>query len=362
MSARNPHHRPRQCRIGGAGRPARQRGVAIITVMLMVVMISVGLYALVGEQGIAVRRAGAQHTLTTAASLAVAGERFAAALLLRDRESGERGDSDSPEDVWANSLPPVPIEHAVLSGCVIDLQGRFNLNNLVDAEGRTDALQVQRFEGLLTALELDTGIAAAVVDWIDPDQVPQGADGAEDDYYLGLNPPYRAANQPFTSTSELRLLLGLSGGEDADEALATLLPHVSALPPGTPINVNSATPAVLEGIAEHINATQAEELARDEDNRWEHYPGCPPASLEDLITAQAGDAGDRAAYENLESFLEITKNEDDQVDQSLLDVKSSHFLLRIEVTIGDIQLVQYSQLQRAKNGASVVRRRSRSVL
>jgi len=358
MSARDQHSR-----IGRrAAGPGRQRGVAIITVMLMVVMISVGLYALVGQQSIAVRRAGAQHALTTAASLTGAGERFAAALLFRDRDNGERGDSDSPEDVWANSLPPVPIEHAVLSGCIVDLQGRFNLNNLVDAEGRTNALQVERFEGLLSALSLDPGIAAVVVDWVDADLNPQGADGAEDDYYLAQNPPYRTANRSFASTSELRLLRGLSGSEEADEALATLLPHVSALPPGTPINVNSATPAVLEGLAAHIDTTLAEELARDEENRWEHYPGCPPASLEDMLAAQVAGEGDRAAHEKLESFLEMAKKDDDQVDPSLLDVKSNHFLLRIEVTIGDVQLVQYSQLQRADNGASAVRRRSRSVL
>jgi len=49
-----------------------------------------------------------------------------------------------------------------------------------------------------------------VVDWIDTDVDALIPDGAEDDYYTGLDTAYRAANAPFASVSELQLVKGFS--------------------------------------------------------------------------------------------------------------------------------------------------------
>jgi DNA uptake protein ComE-like DNA-binding protein len=52
-------------------------------------------------------------------------------------------------------------------------------------------------------------LAAAVVDWRDTDSNP-GENGAEDDIYARLNPPYRCKNAPFESIEELRLVYGFT--------------------------------------------------------------------------------------------------------------------------------------------------------
>ena len=91
---------------------------------------------------------------------------------------------------------------------MVDLNGRFNLNNLVDGP-QPVASQVQRYERLLRALRLDPGIAKAVVDWIDPD-FAAGTSGAEDQRYLQSAPAYRAANRAFVHISELRLVRGIT--------------------------------------------------------------------------------------------------------------------------------------------------------
>lgn len=63
-------------------------------------------------------------------------------------------------------------------------------------------------------------VAAAIVDWRDPDSEIT-ASGAESNYYLALDSPYNCKNGPFESPEELRLVLGctpdLLYGEDENQ-------------------------------------------------------------------------------------------------------------------------------------------------
>lgn len=52
-------------------------------------------------------------------------------------------------------------------------------------------------------------LAAAIVDWRDSNEEPS-ANGAENETYLRLNPPYRCKNAPFESVEELRLVYGMT--------------------------------------------------------------------------------------------------------------------------------------------------------
>ncbi len=52
-------------------------------------------------------------------------------------------------------------------------------------------------------------LAAAIVDWRDTDSTPS-ENGAEDEIYGRLNPPYRCKNAPFESIEELRLVYGFT--------------------------------------------------------------------------------------------------------------------------------------------------------
>ena len=80
-------------------------------------------------------------------------------------------ESDHLGEIWAADLPPIPVDGGVISGRVEDLQGRFNLNNLVTPQGEEDELARRQFERLLESLQLDPGIAAIAVDWLDQDRV-----------------------------------------------------------------------------------------------------------------------------------------------------------------------------------------------
>lgn len=56
---------------------------------------------------------------------------------------------------------------------------------------------------------LDEAAVASIMDWIDEDNVPN-PDGAENDYYSGLESAYRCKNKPVDNIEELLLVKGIS--------------------------------------------------------------------------------------------------------------------------------------------------------
>ena len=324
------------------GTPPRQRGVALITVLLVVALATTAAASMTGRHQLDLRRTGNRIALAQAHEIALGGEAWARGILARDRrgEDGEpdTGDARRPDrdlvvdgldEVWAGNLPPIPIEGGQVTGAITDLQGRFNVNNLVDG-GAVDAVALARFERLLEVLGIDPGVAQAVIDWIDPDGEVSYPGGAEDDYYVTLDSPYRAANRPFASASELRTVRGIEAA-----AWRRLAPHVAALPRPTAINVNTASAAVLRAVVPGLEdgaGTALAELAAEEPftsvQAFRRHRLVPPVD--------EGDANLR------------------------LGVGSSHFRVRVDVRIGDIEYTLYSWLARNDNGASRVLRRVRT--
>ena len=76
--------------------------------------------------------------------------------------------------------------------------------------------------------------------------MPGFPDGAEDSVYLAQSPPYRAANGPVTTTSELMALPGMT-----QEEYQRIRPYVAALPAGVnKVNLCTASAPLLAAIAE----------------------------------------------------------------------------------------------------------------
>jgi type II secretory pathway component PulK len=140
-------------------------------------------------------------------------------------------------------------------------QGRFNVNNLIDADGEIDELALEQFQRLLQVLEIDPRFAGIAADWIDANQEAGFPDGAEDAIYTGLIPAYRTPNVTLTNVSELAALEGM------DKAtFDVLLPHIVALPGGTGINANTATAAVLQSLDENLTTTDVEGLMSERED------------------------------------------------------------------------------------------------
>lgn len=295
-----------------------QQGVALITALLVVTLAAVAAVAMTARQQVDIRRT--QNVLEAEQlRLYLHGvEAWAGKVLEQDRKDNA---VDHPGEDWATHLPPIPLDNGQLSGHIEDLQGRFNLNNLL-LDGKTSPEDLARLRRLLAALEQSPNLADAVVDWIDANLEPWPPHGAEDTTYLGREPPYRAANRPMTEISELRLVAGF----DAD-SYRLLAPHVSTLPGRTAINLNSAGVEVIMALADGISRADAERFVAEREGR--HFD-----KVEDAIK-HAALARHNIAAESL-------------------SVASEHFVVMSDVSVGRLQQRHASLLSRNANGAVTV--------
>lgn len=89
----------------------------------------------------------------------------------------------------------------------------------LEAEAAKVNLNTADLDTLLTLPGMTAEIAAAIVDWRDPDSEVT-ADGAESEHYLLLAEPYEPKNGPFETIEELLLVRGITPevlyGEDAN--------------------------------------------------------------------------------------------------------------------------------------------------
>lgn len=233
-----------------------QTGVALIMVLLamaLVVMLAAGM-----TQHLSVRVYKASHYLTQSQgySIALGAEALAKEILFRDYDQDKKDSAyvDSPDEEWSQYSAVLPLDNGVVEVQIDDLSGRINLNDLVNSAGKVDKVTHDRLVRLLQVLEITSVNVDAMVDWIDENDETVSAYGAEDGRYLSQDPPYRAANQPFTSVTELRLLDGIT-----EEDYQALVPYVATLPvSGSGINVNMASSPVIQSLNPQITAAQAE--------------------------------------------------------------------------------------------------------
>ena len=348
-----------------------QRGVAIITAILVIALGTISMVAITSSQQLDLQRERNEGLIQQARAFGVSGERFAAALLYRDVQSGDRENSDSLDDDWALTIPPIPIDTASIQGCVVDMQGRFNLNNLVNVDGVVQLAYAQQFRALLQELNIEASKADAVIDWVDSDLNFTAPEGAEDEYYSSLDVGYRAANAPFVSVSELQLVKGFSSAiEQEAEDYELLLPHISALPVGdepTAVNVNTATPEVLASLSETEVKPIAADLSRWDTLAYQDYPECEDIfdlDADDAPATLEGNARDVVPYETIDAFTLDAAQSDPNVPVSnvAIDVRSDYFQVRIDVEAEGITLSQYTLFERDDEGKTKVIYRSRDTL
>jgi general secretion pathway protein K len=292
----------------------RQRGVALVTAILIVAIVTAVAAKIAFAHQVWFRQMENVSDRGATDLLRRAALHWASVALLDD---ASQNSIDHLGEPWAQGLPVLPVEGGAIKVTIEDAQGRFNLNNLVQ-NNQPSPGDVAIFQRLLVQLKLDPFLANAVLDWIDTDSNVTSPGGAEDVDYLTLKTPYRAANQPFTSVDELRMVKGF----DAKTVL-TLLPFVTVLPAGarTAINVNTAPPEVLAALA-NKDLAWAQRVA---DNRTDS----PMKNAADF-TKQ----------------MQLPPNAP-QPASGLADVKTDYFLITLETSIGRHQRRTIALMQRA---------------
>ncbi len=297
----------------------RQRGVAVIMVLLIVAIATTLATYMAQQQSLWQRQVESQFERTQTRYLGVAGVDWARAVLADDAHSSK---TDHEKEMWTLRLPAIPVEGGEVIGSIEDRQGLFNLNNIV-RNGVSSAPDVAQFQRLLALLGLPAELATALADWMDTDSEAQYPGGAEDVYYLALERAYRTANRPLAELGELVRVKGYSGN-----IIARLQPFVSVLPGPTTINVNFAPAEVLAAILKNMSLSDARILVHQRKDQ----------PFDDVA-----DFKDR-----LQQFGGV------QVVDSDISVISQFFWVTGHATVGQAQVTTHALLQRVNNWPTVV--------
>lgn len=305
-----------------------QKGVALITVMLILALATVLAVSMSSRQQLDIHRSANVFNFEQAYQYVLGAESWAKIILKKDFDDSKGKYVDSGKDDWATVLPPLPIEGGHMSGQIEDLQSRFNINNLVQ-NGKPQVLYIERFKRLLRNIELNEDIATVIVDWLDPN-IETGFSGAEDNEYLNLIPPYRTANQSMQDVSELLLIKGIDF-----ETYEKLRPFVCVLQSESEINVNTASAEVLSSIVKDITIEDARSLIEDRS---------------------------KETHEKLADFLQHPLLKQKKVKNEGLSVSSNFFQLNSTAQIERISVEYITILQREGDGNVIILKRSRGVL
>ena len=288
-------------------RPRRQRGVAVITALLLTALAITVVASLFWQQQVQVRSMENQRQRLQTQWAMRGMVDFARFWLRQDNPS-----LTALDGVWATPIEEARLDDyvdrekvemekfdATVSGRALDAQGRFNLTNLVDVMGNPSPPHLQAYQRLLGNLQLDSGLAQATADAV-----------------VRARPKVRAAAgsndaKPATTTSgssepvamtQLEDLLAIPGY--TPQIIDKLRDYVIVLPQVTPINVNTASAEVLSAVTD-MSVSEASALTL---------------------------SNPRKKFVDRANFLNNI-NGKNAIDGVALDVKSQYFLTVIRVRL-----------------------------
>jgi general secretion pathway protein K len=232
---------------------SNQSGVALITILLVVVIATVLGVSMVKDQNASIQRTRNFFEQGQARQYALGGEELSRQILWEDFDKDS--EKDTLLEPWAAPDMIFEFEDGEIRIQIEDLQGRLNVNALM-SEGSAAQQARARFGNLFAQIGVQPEFVDRINDWIDPDATVRQL-GAEDFEYLGLEQPYRTSGQLMVDSSELRSVLDLEY-----DAYIKLLSFVSALPEvESELNINTARPEVLQSLSHKLSPEAAERLA-----------------------------------------------------------------------------------------------------
>ena len=285
-----------------------QRGIALLTILVMVALATILAATIAKRQTNTAENTGYLMRQDQSLLYAKSAEAFFSELLIQDSDNG--GNIDHLQENWAKPMPAFPVEDGFISGRLLDESGKFNLNNLLKADGSVDDSARRWFEKLLQRVGLPAELSQAVIDWQDADDETTGAMGAESNYYQGLDPSYLASNTRFHQVEELKLVRGFEG-----KNYDLIAPYVTALPEATKINMNTAAPLLLASIDPKLDLKTLEQELKAKQAELAYFN-----SVEDLWKLNA--------FSGIEP-----QNKTDAA--AWLDSKSNYFTAQIEVVLSE---------------------------
>lgn len=320
----------------------RQRGAALVVALLVVALVAVLAVSLAQDFLLTLRRSGNAIVGEQNYAYLRGGELLAIEALRQDAEIDSSNESrrDDYSEQWAQQMPPYELDSGWLSGQLLDLQSRFNVNSLAGraiSPNRFTPYQeqfirlLQTFEEPAINEEDAIVITESVMDWLDSDSIP-GDFGAEDSFYFDTAYSYRAANRPMASITELRAVAYMT-----PQLYAALAPHIGIWGADFKVNLNTATDNVLRSI-----------------NAEGQYLPLNDAELQSMLATR-----EQAGFESLDSFWQLPVFSGKTIAAELRNsfVESSDwFLFSGEVEVDERVARLYSVLHRQAESVKIMER------
>ena len=226
----------------------KQRGMAIISALLIAAVVAVIAGAMLTRQTVFTRSLEAEQLRVQGQWLLLGALEQSRLLLWDARKKDVLTRLDQP---WARA------QGGVFEGRLEDEQGKFNLRNLVNRQQQDDE-QLQHFERLCRLIGVDPAVSR---------RISQRVIGSYDQrvVHKGASDERLPAKYPM-----LRSLDDLSGIEGIDpQVLRRLHAFVSVLPGNTWVNGNTASAEVLSAVVPLLSLAQAQALVAERDSgRW----------------------------------------------------------------------------------------------
>lgn len=215
---------------------AKQRGMAIISALLIAAVVAVLAGAMLTRQTVFTRSLEAEQLRIQGQWLLEGGLERSRQLLWDARQKDVLTRLDQP---WALA------QRGAFEGRIEDEQGKFNLRNLVNRQ-QVDTEQLQRFERLCRLIGVDPAVSRRISQRVIASYVPP-------------------AKYPM-----LRNLDDLSGIEGLDPVvLQRMQAYISVLPGPTWVNGNTASAEVLSAVVPQLSLSQAHGLVAERDSgQW----------------------------------------------------------------------------------------------
>lgn len=298
-----------------------ERGIALVMVLALLALVAVWAVQSADEDWVSLRRAENMQLAAKTWLGVESGEALALRTLMADDPA-----YDSLDEEWAMQTPAFPVDDGAIAGRIEDANRFFNLNDLLDTNGKAQPDVVMAVRRLFARLAIDSRLVDALVDWMDTDQQPYGSGGAEQSAYL--NRPYDIKNAPLDSLNEVLLVQGF------DLEVLDKLRTVAMVRPSrglTPLNINTASADVLLSLAENIPQGEVEAMIAARES----------APYKSIAEATAG---------GLNGWIS-------RVKPGWLTVKSDAFRVRVEARFARARWAEEVLLKRQGDAFQVMARR-----
>jgi general secretion pathway protein K len=280
----------------------RQQGVAIITVMLIVMLATAIVSSLFYRESIAIRSIENRLTLQQTRWVERAVLDWSRVILRADAQNPQTAAVDHLQEVWAVPVADTVLDETVtaganiksdrnsarLSGGMADAQGKLNLNNLVAENGTQNIAAYKSLEKLLQL----TGQPQVLAQNLLARQLTSTPSTLN-------NQPVPASTPALITVDDLVTVKGFT-----TEIIRVLDPFVIFLPKPTPVNVNTAPAETLAAVIPTLDLAAARRFVAQRERTF--YRDMAAAT-----TAIGASSQDGAA-----------------LPPGLLDVKTSYFIVR----------------------------------